>query len=55
MNEKEVLIEVVEKEGTLIEPSEVIEAIQEILDSLEPGKHIELNFNDETSVKEKLG
>ena len=68
IKDKDVLIEVVEKDGTLIEPKDAKENASQsdwlTTDGLEnapeskqdeAGTHIEVNFNDITSVKEKLG
>lgn len=71
IKDKDVLIEVVEKDGTLIEPKDAKENASQsdrlaTLDALaelsqeenmgyEAGTHIDVNFNDITSVKEKLG
>lgn len=56
-NEKEVLIEVVEKDNSLLmsQASEMSVTLEPMLERLETGKHIRLSINDETSVKEKLG
>ena len=55
--DKEVLIEVVEKDNSLFmsHDSEMGKTLDTILDSQDTGKHINLSINDETSVKEKLG
>lgn len=57
IKDKDVLIEVVEKDGTLIEPKDANDGLENAPESKqdEVGTHIDVNFNDITSVKEKLG